>query len=74
MSAAEERVKESGPLLGFTIFDRQRRLVYPQAPGIQLRVPPGIERALEGRPPSSGWETPTPSSKRQCQYETLTGM
>jgi EAL domain-containing protein (putative c-di-GMP-specific phosphodiesterase class I) len=48
MSAAEERVKESGPLLGFTIFDRQRRLVYPQAAPVELRVPPGIERALSG--------------------------
>ena len=48
MSAAEERVKESGPLLGFTIFDRQRRLVYPQGTGVSLRVPAGIERALNG--------------------------
>jgi len=48
MSAAEERVKESGPLLGFTIFDGQRRLVYPQAAPVQLRVPEGIERALRG--------------------------
>ena len=48
MRAAEERVKESGPLLGFTIFDRRRRLVYPQATAVQLSVPEGIERALGG--------------------------
>jgi EAL domain-containing protein (putative c-di-GMP-specific phosphodiesterase class I) len=48
MSAAEERVKETGPLLSFTIFDRQRRLVYPQGAPVELRVPSGIERALNG--------------------------
>ena len=48
MAAAEERVKETGPLLGFTIFDRRHRLVYPQGAPVQLRVPEGIERALKG--------------------------
>jgi EAL domain-containing protein (putative c-di-GMP-specific phosphodiesterase class I) len=46
--AAEERVKTSQPLLGFTIFNRRRRLVYPPAGPIELRVPDGIERALRG--------------------------
>src|SRR5918995_1801999 len=38
---AVERLKELQPLLGVAIFDRQRQLVYPSAPGLQLRLPTG---------------------------------
>lgn len=49
-SVAVERLRESQPLLGLTIFDRQRRLIYPPAGQLRLRVPAGIGRALGGSP------------------------
>ena len=50
ITAALERLRETQPLRGFTIFDSRRRLVYPSAPGLALEVPDGIDRALAGEP------------------------
>lgn len=48
VTEAVERLSRTQPLVGISIFDRDRRLVYPAGVPVSLRLPKGMDRALAG--------------------------